>query len=807
MKLGEFTGCFRLTLLLVLAFSACTSRAQKTVRQIEIQPGWGGLGIPQHADVIVCHTKDGFFRGGKRVGTALVLALVDALSAPTIAKPDLDNLGVTTEWLKANLLARKQTLPHKQVALEGTVSQQELFASSFTDIAVMAKIVPNLYSYISFDDNAYVKLQVTFEDGSQITAESYSFYAFMIPWRVGENHTETFNVNISRAVSALLPAKTIEKERLAGEEFASKLADELMRQIEPEWNMRGVEDRAGDSLAALRRVYTVRSADINSYNSEDFGLHWSSKGPFESNLHVTLHKPDHPANLMDQLVLLYDHDRVVGLQHFFDTGEKYDSLVLSVPWLVDYMRQNPKVELYVQHVHETSFGEHAMRTFALDMKARGREELIPVVRAQQADIALVTVGSAYWLVFPDKHMMLWRYELPRDLLKWKPSDFPPGRCGDYESNFGGCSGLTITQDGDLVREKGFRDEDCVASYREKHAIDLPAPDALFSVSDHNESGFIDRTGKIIIPLCFDDAGDFSEGLARFERDGSWGYMDETGTVVIEPRFPSAEDFSEGLARVQVTGSARGYDGRWGFIDKTGKIVVQPDYKWSRSEGDGAEQAFHSGLAKVEVDYKSGYIDQTGKVVIPTQFTYAYPFADGIAAATKSEDGESGWGFIDTSGKWVIPPQFEWANNFSEHLAAVNRHHDCGYIDASGAYALRPPVSPGKIDCVENWGDFSEGLSRWMIGSKYGFIDHTGKMVIQPQFDLTDHFSEGLAAVMVNRKWGYIDNSGMMVIPANDFSNANPFHNGLARVVTNHETYGYINKTGRFVWESKREGTN
>jgi hypothetical protein len=61
--------------------------------------------------------------------------------------------------------------------------------------------------------------------------------------------------------------------------------------------------------------------------------------------------------------------------------------------------------------------------------------------------------------------------------------------------------------------------------------------------------------------------------------------------------------------------------------------------------------------------------------------------------------------------------------------------------------------------------------------------------------------------MVNRKWGYIDNSGMMVIPANDFSNANPFHNGLARVVTNHETYGYINKTGRFVWESKREGTN
>jgi len=128
----------------------------------------------------------------------------------------------------------------------------------------------------------------------------------------------------------------------------------------------------------------------------------------------------------------------------------------------------------------------------------------------------------------------------------------------------------------------------------------------------------------------------------------------------------------------------------------------------RSEGDGAEQAFHSGLAKVEVDYKSGYIDQTGKVVIPTQFTYAYPFADGIAAATKSEDGESGWGFhrhLRQVGNptAVLSGQTTFRAPCSSKPAPRLRLHR-----RIGSLRSTTSVSPGKIDCVENWGDFLKG---------------------------------------------------------------------------------------------------
>ena len=176
---------------------------------------------------------------------------------------------------------------------------------------------------------------------------------------------------------------------------------------------------------------------------------------------------------------------------------------------------------------------------------RGREDLIPVVQAQQSQIALLKIGFVYWLLFPDKHMMLWRFEGPRGFLKWKLSDFPARECGEYyRVNNGGCSGRQITSSGELVPDRAPRDMACVTAFRKMEDHSLPKPEALFSVIEHNRGGFIDQTGKIRIPLCFDDVGDFSEGLARFERDGVWGDLDESGNVVIEPQFPWAEDFSK-----------------------------------------------------------------------------------------------------------------------------------------------------------------------------------------------------------------------------------------------------------------------
>lgn len=63
-------------------------------------------------------------------------------------------------------------------------------------------------------------------------------------------------------------------------------------------------------------------------------------------------------------------------------------------------------------------------------------------------------------------------------------------------------------------------------------------------------GYADCNGKIVIPCKWEDAYDFSEGLARIYKNGVYGFIDYSGTLVIPRRFISAGDFKDGVAPIQ-----------------------------------------------------------------------------------------------------------------------------------------------------------------------------------------------------------------------------------------------------------------
>lgn len=788
--------------LLVLG-EGVSSQTDKSVREIVIHSHWGGLGNPQDAAVTISGSAHDFQRDGKPVESTLVQALVSAAGAVPISKPDSANLGITREWLQSRLASVQDRMPRSTGG--ATAKQKDLFNSTFTDREKIRGIFPSLFTYTSFDDYPSIDVRIEFSDGSQLKLTSHSYYEFMLPWTLSEaDGKETYNADISRAVAALLPPKSVNGERLAGLGLASRLADAVGRSIEGQWNEIGAEDRAGDALAMLRSRYVISSSDINPYHDAEFGVSWRPKGPHETNLHVTLHRPEFPANLTVEGIFLSESGKIQGIDNFLQTGSQYEDLVLSVKWLMDWLREHSDRHAFLFNVHRLSLGEHAMQTFTQDMKLRGRSDLVEKVRVQQAQIALLKIDGADWLIFPDRHLLLWRYEWSRGLLNWSTADFGEGRCAEYRVNNGGCSGREVSPEGILIATGIPRDEECLNGWRSKHSTDSLKAETLFEIDEHGRAGFIDRTGQVAIPLCFDAAGEFSEGLARFERDGRWGYIDQAGSISIQPTFPWAEEFHEGLAHVQVTGTVLGYDGRWGYIDRTGRIVIPPSSARMMSDSDGEESAFHEGLAMIEVEGKAfpprkGFIDKDGRLVIPARFTYLYPFSGGLAAATESESGDTGWGYIDKSGKWVISPRFDWASNFQFGLAPVNRKKDCGYVDMQGEQVLHLPAPGGKEDCASAWGDFTNGLSRWLFGKKYGFIDRTGKTVIPPKFDLTYGFSEGLAAVQIDKQWGYIDTTGRMVISPREFRSAKPFHNGLAEVQTKDWAVGYIDRSGKYVW--------
>jgi hypothetical protein len=84
-----------------------------------------------------------------------------------------------------------------------------------------------------------------------------------------------------------------------------------------------------------------------------------------------------------------------------------------------------------------------------------------------------------------------------------------------------------------------------------------------------------------------------------------------------------------------------------------------------------------------------------------------------------------------------------------------------------------------------------------IGSKWGYIDFDGKVVIPAIFDAASKFSDnGLACAKMGGgdagKWGYIRPDGSTAI-AFDYDDADGFSEGLARIHKD-EKWGFIDST-------------
>ena len=112
----------------------------------------------------------------------------------------------------------------------------------------------------------------------------------------------------------------------------------------------------------------------------------------------------------------------------------------------------------------------------------------------------------------------------------------------------------------------------------------------------------------------------------------------------------------------------------------------------------------------------------------------------------------------------------------------------GYIDQTGRLVIQP-----QFDSA--W-EFSEGMAVVKIGNKHGYIDKIGELIIPPQFDYRSDFSEYLAKVKIDNRCGYIGKSGQFVIPP-QFEEADNFSEGLASVKIDNK-YGYVDKSGQFV---------
>jgi hypothetical protein len=294
--------------------------------------------------------------------------------------------------------------------------------------------------------------------------------------------------------------------------------------------------------------------------------------------------------------------------------------------------------------------------------------------------------------------------------------------------------------------------------------------AWFWEGDRRKDGIVDAGGKFTeLPAPNDYEFIFHDGLARFHtpsgQERKYGYMDKTGRVVIPPQFHASGHFSEGLAWIEVLRE------RWlyGFIDKTGKIVIEPQFVYQPRD-------FIDGLAKVIGQKESGFIDRTGGFRIHVGYEQSDDFfSEGLLAAVIQGDAPRGV-YLKRDGRVAFEIPF-WQQRtahqrslytirrqqlapFSEGLAPVLSFNKIGFIDRAGKVVVEP--------LFRGTNGFSEGLAAVkIIGSDgqyvWGYIDRTGKFAVTPQFRDAKPFAGGLAHVSTaDGKRQLIDRSGKVI---------------------------------------------
>lgn len=172
-------------------------------------------------------------------------------------------------------------------------------------------------------------------------------------------------------------------------------------------------------------------------------------------------------------------------------------------------------------------------------------------------------------------------------------------------------------------------------------------------------GFINKAGKVVLhsPKWL-EISDFSEGLAgvkvevidnsvyRGYKDERYGFIDQTGRFVIPPGFDRVQKFSEGRSVYFQPGKNHGY----GFIDAKGQVVIKPEFVDAKSFAEGLAAAAINSDNSPNPKKLWGYINCDGAWLIQPQFKHVNSFNGGLAAVDCDEYGRGCRAYIDTAGK-------------------------------------------------------------------------------------------------------------------------------------------------------------
>jgi hypothetical protein len=121
---------------------------------------------------------------------------------------------------------------------------------------------------------------------------------------------------------------------------------------------------------------------------------------------------------------------------------------------------------------------------------------------------------------------------------------------------------------------------------------------------------------------------------RTKVKGLWGFIDQSGKMIIPAQFEFVDDFYEDWAAVKLVGRAF-------YVDRVGRTVLTTPF-----ENVGR---FRNARAVVRLNGRSGLIDREGKIIVKPQFPSLEMVSDELI---RVEDREKGIGYLNYSGEFI-----------------------------------------------------------------------------------------------------------------------------------------------------------
>ncbi len=239
------------------------------------------------------------------------------------------------------------------------------------------------------------------------------------------------------------------------------------------------------------------------------------------------------------------------------------------------------------------------------------------------------------------------------------------------------------------------------------------------------------------PLC--------NGYYAVSETGVWTYITEDGS---DTKF----------SKLKLAGSVGEQGIRMIYDGKKGQLIDGKEVVWGKLNFVPIETGvFAEGFIPIKDENSYAYYNDIGDKQFG-DYIEASTFINGKAAIKK----ENKWKIINNKGEAVSE------NTYADiKLSNTHKYLENGYMiakrnDKYQLFNINEEVI-SDFECEDIDILTQDGVIAFCNNGKWGFVDLTGNVVIEPKYSSAKSFSNGLAAVSDGEKWGFIDKKGKLVI--------------------------------------------